>query len=53
MYGEIALQIAHLCGHNKCVELLLEHGADESSLQGLELGSNSSEVCKKLCTAYY
>ena len=37
--GTNALQIAHLYGHNKCVELLLEHGADESSLQGLELGS--------------
>ena len=39
--GHSALQVAHLKGHSKCVEVLLEHGADESSLQGLEFASKS------------
>ena len=50
--GSNTIQQAHLYGFSKCVELLLEHGADESSLQGLEYGSNREEfplhVIKKL-----
>ena len=34
-----AVKSAYVYGHRKCVELLNEHGADESSLQGLEFGS--------------
>ena len=45
--GYSALQMAHLYGHSKCVELLLEHGTDESSLQGLEFGSRSNQVCRR------
>jgi ankyrin repeat protein len=37
--GRTAVQMAHLIGHAKCVKLLVEHGADESSLQGLVFGS--------------
>ena len=51
--GISALQTAHLYGHSKCVDLLIEHGADESSLQGLEFGfrrqvieTNSSKFFK-------
>ena len=36
--GTNVIQTAHVFGHSKCVELLLEHGADESSLQGLRFG---------------
>ena len=41
-----ALRIAHVYGHSKCVELLLEHGADESSIQGLEFGIKFNKVCQ-------
>ena len=44
--GHTALQIAHLFGYSKCAELLLKHGADESSLKGLEFGSNNDKVCQ-------
>ena len=43
--NESVLQIAHLCGYSKCVELLLNYGADESFLQGLEFGHYSNQVC--------
>ena len=36
--GHNSSQIAHLRGHSKCVDLLLEHGADGSTLQGLTFG---------------
>ena len=39
-----ALQTTHTYGHSKCVELLLEHGADESTLQGYKFGIYHSEV---------
>ena len=37
--GQTVIQLAHMYGQSKPVELLLEHGADESSLQGLEFRS--------------
>ena len=43
-----AIQVAHLFGRSKCVELLLDIGAVESSLQGLEFGSK-----REVCRIYY
>ena len=45
--GNYAIQLAHVGGHSKCVELLLQHGADESSLQGLKFGSK-----RQVCSLY-
>ena len=45
--GMTAVQQAHVYGHRKCVELLIEHGADESSLQGLEFAT------KKVLILFY
>ena len=44
--GVTSLQMTHIYGHSKCIELLLEHGADESSLQGLKFGRFSDQVCR-------
>jgi ankyrin repeat protein len=39
--GRTAVQLAHILGHDKCVKLLIGHGADESSLQGIEFDSDA------------
>ena len=44
-HGYSVLKRAHLYSCSKCVELLIEHGADKSSLQGLKFGSKR-EVCR-------
>ena len=36
--GYNAIQIAYLHGHTECVNLLIESGADESSVQGYKFG---------------
>ena len=42
--GHTAIQIAYLFGHNDCVNLLIESGADASSVQGFEFGHLKTKV---------
>ena len=53
--GMTAVQLAYFHGRSDCVKKLIEHSADELSLEGLKFGASketnslsSLNVCKEL-----